>query len=57
MPNQHKKPAINLRKYYTVFLEIGIVTALLIFIVAMKADLPREKATVDFSHEKEIVTI
>lgn len=34
--NQFKKPHIGIRKYYTIFLELGIISSLLIFIVASK---------------------
>lgn len=34
-----KRPEANLKKYYTIFIEIGLVLALLIFIVAVKVNI------------------
>lgn len=48
---------LNLRKYHTVFFEIGLIASLLIFIVAMKADFTGKQKPVDFSSEDEVVTI
>ncbi len=36
---ERKKPDADLRKYYTVFLQLGLILALGIFIVAVKVDL------------------
>lgn len=53
----HKKTRFDVHKHHTIFLEIGLIASLLIFIIAMKADLPGKQNTVDFSNEKEIVNI
>lgn len=55
MRDDRKKPKSDLRKYYTVFLELGIVVALLIFIVAMKVELPANEKQIDYSEEQEVV--
>ena len=43
---ERKKPSADLRKYYTVLLELGLLTALVIFLVAVKvefrSDVPEE---------------
>ena len=52
---KRKKPEADLRKYYTVILEIGLILALIIFIGAVKLDLhsaPPDEYTMD---EQEIV--
>lgn len=52
---ERKKPTSDLRKYYTVFLQLGLVAVLLIFIVAMKVDLRSEKDDTDLTEEQEVV--
>ncbi len=36
---ERKKPEADLRKYYTVFLELGLLLTLIIFIIAFKVDI------------------
>lgn len=55
MRSDRKKPKADLRKYYTVFMELGLVVVLLIFIVAMKVDFASEKQKVDLIDEQEVV--
>lgn len=55
MSNNRKKPNADLRKYYTIFLQLGMVAVLLIFIVAMRVDIRADKQVVDFSEEQEVV--
>ncbi len=43
-----------MRKYYTLFLEMGLIAALLIFIIAMKADFKSEKPNVTLTEQQEI---
>lgn len=50
-----KNPKSDLRKYYTVFLEIGLVVVLLIFIVAMKVEFVSQQGDVDLTEEQEVV--
>jgi protein TonB len=55
MRSERKKPTSDLRKYYTVFLQLGIVAVLLLFIVAMKMDFVSEKQNTDLVEEQEVV--
>jgi protein TonB len=55
MNTERKKPKADLRQYYTVFLEIGLVVVLLIFIVAMKMTFISEKPNTDLTQEQEVV--
>lgn len=55
MSNERKHPKADLRKYYSLFMEVGLITALLIFIVAMKVDFKSEKITGDLVQEQEVV--
>jgi protein TonB len=54
MRNRRKKPSADLRKYYTIFLQLGIIAVLLIFIVAMKVEFISEKQEVDLIDEQEV---
>lgn len=53
--NKRKKPQADLRNYYTVFLQLGMVAVLLIFIVAMKVEFVSEKQEVDLVQEQEVI--
>ncbi|MGK7369734.1 MAG: energy transducer TonB [Candidatus Halalkalibacterium sp. M3_1C_030] len=55
MKNTRKKPKADLRKYYTVFLELGLVVVLIIFIVAMKVDFRSAAQDTDLTEEQEVV--
>lgn len=55
MENSRKKPSADLRKYYTILLEVGLIFALLIFIVAAKVNLKTNQQEVDLTMEQEIV--
>lgn len=55
MRSDRKKPEADLRQYYTVFLELGLVVVLLIFIVAMKVDLVSQTQDDISSEEQEVV--
>lgn len=55
MDIDRKKPKSDLRKYYTVFLEIGLVAVLLIFIVAMKVEFTSDRGDIDLTEEQEVV--
>lgn len=52
---EQKNTRLDLRTYYTIFMELGLIASILIFIIAMKADFPGKKNTVDFSTENEVV--
>lgn len=55
MNTKRKKPSADLRKYYTVFLEIGAIVILLLFIVAMKVEFESVKTEVNLVQEQEVV--
>ncbi len=55
MRSDRKKPEADLRQYYTVFLELGMVAVLLIFIVAMKVEFVSQQSDVDLTEEQEVV--
>lgn len=55
MSINRKKPKSDLRKYYTVFLEAGLVIVLIIFIIAMNVNLETKKQNVDLTQEQEVV--
>jgi len=55
MGNNRKNPEADLRKYYTIFLEIGIIAALVVFIAAVKIDFRSEVKDVDLTEEQEVV--
>lgn len=50
-----KKPEADLRKYYTVFLQLGLIVALAIFILAVKVDLTSEQPEEYTLDEQEVV--
>lgn len=55
MRSERKKPQSDLRKYYNIFLELGLIAVLLIFIVAMKMDFRSKQNKVDLTEEQEVV--
>ena len=55
MRSERKKPKSDLRNFYTVFLEVGLIIVLLAFIAAMKVDLRGEQREVDLTEEQEVV--
>lgn len=50
-----KKPNADLRKYYTVFLQIGLLATLVIFIVAVKMDLQGDAPEEYVLDEQEVI--
>jgi len=52
---QRKKPEANLRKYYTVFLQSGLVATLGIFIVAVNLDLQPGETEEYRAEEQELI--
>ncbi len=54
MRSDRKKPKSDLRNYYTVFLQLGMVAVLLIFIVAMKVEFISEPPKTDLTNEQEV---
>jgi len=55
MDKRRKKPDVDLRKYYSLFLEIGLILVLLIFIMAVKVRLTPPDVTADLTEEQEII--
>jgi len=55
MNKERKKPEADLRKYYTVFLEVGLILVLVIFIIAMKIDFRGGELNTDLVEEQETV--
>lgn len=53
--NNRKKSKADLKKYYTIFWELGLIAALLIFIAAAKVNLHSPKSDVDLTNEQEVV--
>ena len=49
MENERKKDKADLRNYYTLFLEIGMITVLLIFIAAMTINIHPKKKKITFT--------
>lgn len=52
---ERKKPEADLRKYYTVFLELGLLITLVIFIIAVKVDISSMAPDEYVLDEQEIV--
>lgn len=55
MGNNRKKPEADLKKYYTIFLELGLIAALVVFIAAVKIDFRAEVRNIDLTEEQEVV--
>lgn len=55
MKQERKKPKADLRRYYTVFWQLGLIAVLLIFIVAMKVEFVAEEPDTDLTEEQEVV--
>jgi len=54
MRYQRKNPASDLKKYYTLFLQTGLITVLLISIIAMKMQFVSKRQKVDLTNEQEV---
>lgn len=55
--NNQKKPEADLRGYYILFFEVGLLVTLLIFVVAMRVDFPSKQKEVNLTMEQEIVAM
>jgi protein TonB len=53
--SERKKPKANLKNFYTLFLEIGLLLVLVVFLIATKINFPSEKQDVDLVKEQEVV--
>jgi len=50
-----KKPDVDLRKYHTLFLEIGLILVLLVFLLATKIEIRPGETEVNVTEEQEVV--
>lgn len=57
MSNERKKPSVDLDKFHTLFIEVGLIAVLLIFIVAMKVDIKKKEKVINFVEQQEIITM
>lgn len=57
MIKKRKKSNADLRNYYTIFMQLGLIATLLIFIVAAKVNLQAGEKETNFTQEQEIVEI
>ncbi len=55
MSKNRKQPQADLRKYYTIFIEFGLIATLLVFIVAAKVNLSGSNQVLDYNKEQEII--
>lgn len=55
MRNERKKPQADIRNYYPLFLQVGLIITLLLFIGAFTIDFASIKEDVDFTEEQEVV--
>lgn len=55
MSNQRKKPEADLRNYYSLLLETGLLVTLIIFLVAMKVEFRSVEQNIDLTEEQEVV--
>jgi len=55
MKNNFKEPKVDIRNYYTLILQGGLILTLLFFLAAFTFDLRSEKKNVDFVKEQETV--
>lgn len=57
MDRNWKKPKADLRKYYTLFVEAGLIVVLAVFLVAMNVRIQPEQQEVDLTEEQKVVQI
>ncbi len=55
--DKRKKPQADLKNYYVLFFEVGLLATLLIFVVAMRVDFPTFQKELNFMMEQEVVTM
>jgi len=55
MPFERKHPNADLKKYYTIFIEVGAIITLLALLAAFKVDLRDKKENVKLTQEQEVV--
>lgn len=54
---ERKQPKADLDKFHTLFIEVGLIIALLVFIVAMKVDIKQKKKEILFVEQQEVITM
>lgn len=52
-----KKPRADLKKYYLLFFEIGLLAVLVFFLIAMRVDIRASQKTVNFTAEREVLVM
>lgn len=57
MSTERKNPKANLRTYYTILLETGLIFVLLLFIVAVKVEWQSTGKNMDLTSEQEVAKI
>ncbi|MDX1637014.1 MAG: energy transducer TonB [Balneolaceae bacterium] len=55
MRTERKKPESDLRTYYPIILQSGLIVVMLIFLAATKVDFQGEQSNVDLTEEQEVV--
>lgn len=55
MPFERKHPNADLKRYYTIFIEVGAIITLLALLAAFKVDLRDKKENVQLTQEQEVV--
>lgn len=55
MYSNRKSSKADLRTYYPIFLEIGMIIVLLVFLIATKLELPNDQAQIGLTESQEIV--
>lgn len=53
--DERKKPDADLRKYYTVFLELALLLVLIVFLVATKLELRTVEQDLNLTEEQEVI--
>ncbi len=54
MREDRKNPSVDLRNYYPLFLQTGLIVVLILFIVAMKVEFVAEQPNTDLTEEQEV---
>ncbi|WP_138430646.1 energy transducer TonB [Fodinibius saliphilus] len=54
MRNNYKEPTNDLRNYYTLFFQTGLILVLIVLIAAMKVEFVSKKPNTDLTEEQEI---
>ncbi len=52
-----KNKNVDLKEYYTIFLEIGLIGSLLIFLVATNVDMRATSEEIEYNQSQEVVSM